>query len=222
MELIQSINSNKNNILKKIYTLKTLFLCSDVEDLRETLLYIEEIYESFDSKINNYIVSYSKEDYNILDNDYHTLESLMGELREDLLRLSKVTSVVMLDNMKLNEIIPFYNKLNEVMSIHRHVKTAANYIVNNCYKDIIYFLMNLLSYIGSYNVPNLDLIPLAYLESKVHDQNVSVSEWIKIIQSVKTTLKYFNTLNDDSINKLREDFVLLNVYYFIIISGGIR
>lgn len=222
MELIQVINNNKNNILKKIYVLKTLFICNQIEDLRESLEYIEEIYESLDNKINNYILSNTKESYNILDNDYHTLESLMDELREDLVRLAKMSCVIMLDNMKLNEIIPFYNKLNEVMSKYRHVRTAANFIVNNCYEDIISFLMDLSVYISNTNVPNYELLPVSYLESKIHVNNIPASEWIKLIQTIKTTIKYLNSLNDIKINLIREKFVLLNVYYFIIISGGIR
>ena len=41
-----------------------------------------------------------------------------------------------------------------------------------------------------------------------------------LIKNLKVTLKYLSKENDDVINKLKKEFVKINVYYFIVITGG--
>lgn len=220
MELVQQVRKSKYNMLHQIYILKILLLCLKDEENTNKLEYVHKIYESFDSKIDDYLISSSKEDYNMLDNDYHTVESLLKELRDDIVVNHPIQSVVMLDNMKVDEIEAFYKLFKSILSKYDSIKIASNDIFYYSGKDISLYISNLLSYISNHDVPNRNLLPVKVLEQFNNTITLNIKDWLKVIQTIKTTLKYLNGCIDNEIYKLREDFILLNVYYFIVITGG--
>ena len=48
----------------------------------------------------------------------------------------------------------------------------------------------------------------------------NLNEWINTVNLIKTSLKYLLNYDDQVINTLRNDFNLISVYYFIVITGG--
>ena len=147
MKIIQMVKNSKPIFLRKIYTLKCLLLCTNDLSNIEKLEYTSKVYESFDERIDEIEKFDSTEAYNILDNDYNTVESLLSELREDVTSKFKITSVLMLDNMKIDELIIFHEKLCEVMSKYQNIDIASNDIFYYSGKEISSFIVRLLNYI---------------------------------------------------------------------------
>ena len=220
MKIIQMVKNSKPIFLRKIYTLKCLLLCTNDLSNIEKLEYTSKVYESFDERIDEIEKFDSTEAYNILDNDYNTVESLLSELREDVTSKFKITSVLMVDNMKIDELIIFHEKLCEVMSKYQNIDIASNDIFYYSGKEISSFIVRLLNYIETHEVPNYNHLSLSILKEKTNIVTLSFKEWVQTIQVIKTTLKYLNSLNDNEIDNLRKDFILINVYYFIVITGG--
>ena len=75
-------------------------------------------------------------------------------------------------------------------------------------------------YVNTHDIPNKRLIPLSYLESHETIITISLQDWITLFKNIHTAMKYVNNYNDEEINKLKKDFAFLNVYYFIILTGG--
>ncbi len=220
MELIQLVRKNINKFNQQIFVLKILLSFKKVEDYIEKLEYVEKINESLNATIEEYLRTNNNTIYNIIDNDYYTVESLINELREDIVPNFKITSVIMLDNMKIDEISLFYCELKSVLSKYEDINIASNDIFYYSGKEISEYTVRLLKYIELHEIPNKNLIPVKILEEKANVITLSIKEWLGTIQTLKTTLKYLNGLIDDEIDYLRKEFITLNVYYFIVITGG--
>ena len=220
MELVQLVRKNQSTFLQKMYVLKVLLKCTnDIENVNK-LEYVERIYSTFNEQIDNYVISLDQRDYNMLDNDYHTVESLLSEIREEVVSQHKITTVLMLDNMKVDELMLFYDEFVNIYSKYTDIITASNDIFYYSGKEISSYIASLLKYINSNEVPNKNLIPLSLLEERSNVITLSMKEWLQTIQMLKTTLKYLNEFNDNEIDILRRKFITLNVYYFIVITGG--
>ena len=75
MDIIQLVNKNKNQFKRTIYILKILLACKYDEENYNKLMFVERIYDSLGDKVTKYEESNETTDYNILCNDYSTVES---------------------------------------------------------------------------------------------------------------------------------------------------
>ena len=75
-------------------------------------------------------------------------------------------------------------------------------------------------YIKNHDIPNIRFIPIPYLEKHENIVTIDYKEWITLIKTLRSTMKYLNDIFDDEMNKIKDEYILLNVYYFIVISGG--
>lgn len=220
MELIQLVRKNQATFLHKIYVLKILIKCTNDTENMNKLEYVERIYSTLNDQIDNYAITLDPSDYNMLDNDYHTIESLLVEIREEVVPLHKITTVLMLDNMKVDEIMLFYEEFINVYSKYNDINVASTDIFYYSGKEIASYIISLLKYINSHDVSNINLIPVSLLEERSNVITLSMKEWLQTIQIIKTTLKYLSEFIDGDIETLRRKFITLNVYYFIVITGG--
>ena len=219
MDIIQLINKNRNQFKRTIYILKILLECKTDEENYNKLLFVERIYDSLDIEVAKYESTSQVTDYNILCNDFTTVESMLRELKEDVMENFRISSVVFLDNLKLDELPTFYDNFMKVMSNYNSIEQASNDIFYYSGKELSTFIMHLLKYINESSSINKRLIPIDYLEKHQTIISISIQEWIKLFNYMRTTMKY---IDDDGIEaqKLKKDFSFLNVYYFIVLTGG--
>jgi len=220
MEIIKIINKNKNKILHDIYVLKIYLLKSHDEENSGKLVFVESIYKGLDNRINTFINSLKDTDYNILENDYTTITSLLDELKNDVLAKQKLVGALMLDNMKPNELISFYDEYQKIMDKYENINIASSDILNSTRGVLSNFISLLLNYINTHDVCDKHLMPLKYLEANEAVNMLSTSEWLMLVKNLKLTMKYLNKNNDEEILHLRTIFIKINVYYFIVVSGG--
>ena len=220
MDIIQLVNKNKNQFKRTIYILKILLACKYDEENYNKLMFVERIYDSLGDKVTKYEESNETTDYNILCNDYSTVESMLGELKEDVVENFRISSVLVLDNLKLDELTIFYENFTKIMSNYQTVEQASSDIFYYSGKEMSSFITRLVNYVNTHDIPNKRLIPLSYLESHETIITISLQDWITLFKNIHTAMKYVNNYNDEEINKLKKDFAFLNVYYFIILTGG--
>ena len=220
MDIIQTINKNKNKITHDIYILKIYLIIFTDNDNSDKLDYVETIFEGLDERINAYQNNSCESNLNLLENDYLTVTSLLNELKSDVLAKQKISGVIMLDNMKTEELSLFYEEFIQVYKPYKSIEQASSDIFYHSGLELSNFDMRLIKYIEGLKDVNLKLIPLSFLKEYTTIITISLNNWLMLIKNLKVTLKYLSKENDDVINKLKKEFVKINVYYFIVITGG--
>lgn len=219
MDIIQLINKNRNQFKRTIYILKILLECKKDEENYNKLLFVERIYDSLDTEVTKYESTSQVTDYNILCNDFTTVESMLRELKEDVMENFRISSVVFLDNLKLDELLTFYDNFMKVMSNYNSIEQASNDIFYYSGKELSNFIMHLVKYINGNDSINKRLIPIDYLEKHQTIISISIQDWIKLFNCIRTAMKYISNDSADA-QKLKSDFSFLTVYYFIVLTGG--
>lgn len=220
MEIFQQINRNKTKFKHLIYKTKICLICNYDEDNWNKLMFVEKMFNELDNKIERYNQSNSQSDFNIICNDYYSVEEMLNELKDDIVNKFKMPSIVMLDNMKVDEITNFYDVIQRVMNKYLNLKEASSDIFYYSGRDLSKFITHLLKYLETHEVKNIRLIPVQYFQNYANVITLEYKDWIMLFKYIRTTMKYLNEYDDNEIVKLKEEFVLLNVYYFIVISGG--
>lgn len=220
MDIIQTINKNKNKITHDIYILKIYLIIFTDNDNSDKLDYVETIFEYLDERIKAYQNNSCESNLNLLENDYLTVTSLLNELKSDVLAKQKIAGVIMLDNMKTEELSLFYEEFIQVFKPYKSIEQASSDIFYHSGLELSNFDMRLIKYIEGLKDVNLKLIPLSFLKEYTTIITISLNNWLMLIKNLKVTLKYLSKENDDVINKLKKEFVKINVYYFIVITGG--
>lgn len=220
MDIVQLFNKSKLKLKQDLNILKILLLCNPDEDKENQLLFIERIYETLEEKVTIYLETNNSVDYNILNNDYHSVVEMIEELKDDLIPQYKIASIVMLNNMKDEELASFYHVLGEVLSPYHNILQASSDIFYHSGKELSIFIMQLIHYIQNHDIPNLKLIPLSVLEENTSIITLSFKDWILLFKNIRLTMKYLNSCTDMAMSKLKKEFEKLNVYYFIVITGG--
>lgn len=220
MDIIQTINKNKNKITHDIYILKIYLIIFTDNDNSDKLDYVETIFEGLDERINAYQNNSCESNLNLLENDYLTVTSLLNELKSDVLAKQKIAGVIMLDNMKTEELSLFYEEFIQVYKPYKSIEQASSDIFYHSGLELSNFDMRLIKYIEGLKDVNLKLVPLSFLKEYTTIITISLNNWLMLIKNLKVTLKYLSKENDDVINKLKKEFVKINVYYFIVITGG--
>lgn len=220
MDIIQTINKNKNKITHDIYMLKIYLIIFTDNDNSDKLDYVETIFEGLDERINAYQNNSCESNLNLLENDYLTVTSLLNELKSDVLAKQKIAGVIMLDNMKTEELSLFYEEFIQVYKPYKSIEQASSDIFYHSGLELSNFDMRLIKYIEGLKDINLKLIPLSFLKEYTTIITISLNNWLMLIKNLRVTLKYLSKENDDVINKLKKEFVKINVYYFIVITGG--
>ncbi len=220
MDIVKLINKNQNKINHDIYINKIFLKISDDIDNTDKLAFVESINNALDKRVEKYLETLAPNDYNLLENDYNTVVSLLDELKEDVVNKQKLASAIMLDNMKINELIDFYNKFLEIYAKYQNIQQASSDIFYHSGIELSSFIVKLIKYIETHNIENLKFIPLAYLKEHTTIITLDFNSWIVLLKNLRITMKYLNTMQDTTIVSLRKDFELINVYYFIVITGG--
>lgn len=220
MDIIQTINKNKNLFTHLIYKIKVCLICDFDEENWNKLTFAEKMFNELDKNIEDYLSSKSHADYNVLNNNYFTVEEVLTELKDDIVSKYKLASVVMLDNMKLDEIKVFYEKIKKVMSKYINISNASSDIFYYSGKELSSFVSTILKYINAHEIPNKKFIPIAYLLQFENVITLEYKDWIMLFKSIRSTMKYLNDFNDEEMTIIKDKYMLLNVYYFIVISGG--
>lgn len=220
MDIIQTINKNKNKITHDIYILKIYLAIFIDNDNSDKLDYVETIFEGLDERINTYQSDPKDSNLNLLENDYLTVTSLLNELKSDVLSKQKIAGAIMLDNMKTDELALFYKEFIQVYKPYKSIEQASSDIFYHSGLELSNFDMRLIKYIEGLKDVNLKLIPLSFLKEYTSIITISLNNWLMLIKNLKVTLKYLSKENDDIINELKKEFIKINVYYFIVITGG--
>ena len=220
MDIIQSINKNKNLYKHLICKIKICLTCDYDDESWNKLLFAEKMFNELDKKQEIYLQTNAQSDYNILINNYYTVEEVLNELKDDIVGHYKMASIIMLDNMKYDEISKFYEKINKVMKKYINLKNASEDVFYYSGKDIANFISKLLKYIKSHDIPNIRFIPVSYLEQYENIITIDYKDWITLIKTLRSTMKYLNDINDEEMSIIKDLYILINVYYFIVITGG--
>lgn len=220
MDIIQTINRNRSRLVHDIYTLKIYLSIFKDEDNDQKLLYLEKIYNKIDSRINAFQKSNIDQDYNLLENDYYTITSLIDEIKISILPKQNLAGAIFLDNMKNNELNIFMKKYFEILATYDNIKLASIDIFQNHSIDVMKFNQATIDFINSVDIPNKKLIPLDFLKSCQNEKQLNHSTWLLLLRSLRTTYKYLNNIENETLNILKNELVLYNVYYFIVVMGA--
>lgn len=221
MTRIEQINKNIKIFERSINICNILILCIYNQELNEKLIYTKKLLDELKSNYHKYLEQENIVLYNQIDNDMFTINNLINELKEDLYNQFKLVSIVYLDNIKDEELLIFYQNLNQILKEHNSIKEACEYIYYHSGKELSIFITKLLNHINKY-IPNINnkRIPISYLENNQNIVTIYYKEWIELFKHLNYTMKYIS----DEVNKdyllLKEEYQILLVYYFIVITEG--
>ena len=221
MTRIEQINKNIKTFERMISIFNILLICIDNQEINEKLIYTKNLVKELK---NNYELYLEQENiilFNKIDNDLFTINNLINELKEDLFNKFKLVSIVYLDNLKDEELIIFYDNLNNILKEHHNIKNACEYIYYHSGKEISEFITKLLNYINK-NIPNINnkKIPITYLENNKNIVTIYYKEWIDLFKQLNYTMKYIADETNQDYLLLKQEYQILLVYYFIVITEG--
>ncbi len=218
---IQKIIKDIKKINHSIYKIKILLKWVNNQHLNEQLNYVINIYNELIKNIDKYQLEENPVIYNLIDNDYFTINNVIKEIEEDLYPQFRLVSVVYLDNLKEEEIIKFYDLLNNILLEYDNIHSACEYLYYHSGKDISLFISKLLKYIKE-NITenNLRRLPITYLENNANMITIFYKEWIELFKQLNFTMKYINNESNKEYLLLKEEYQKLLVYYFIVITEG--
>lgn len=219
MDIVSMVRKSQNKIVHDIYINKIYLMINSDIDNSDKLAYTEGISKGLNARIDKYLETNSDSDYNLLFNDFNSVMSLLKELREDIINKQSFASVVLLDNLKEKELNKFYNIFCEVYKKYSTIEQASSDIFYHSGLTLSEFVIKLIKYVETHECPNNKFIPLNYLKDYTAIITLDFNNWVKLINTLKSSMKYLASMNDAVINKLREDFELIFVYYFIVITG---
>lgn len=220
MDLIEQIRKSKTKIKHDIYLIKVLLKCNFDEESSDKLAYCERIYESLDDSIDNYLKLNDQPSFNILDNDYYTLVQLLSEVKEETVIKFKIAPVVMLSNMKTDEIVEFYQDVYSILDKYTSMQAACDDIYYHSGREISKFVQDFLKYLDNHAVADIKLIPVAFLKEHTNIVTMYYKDWIDTFRYLRSSMKYLGHSTDKDYLKLKALFDKLVVYYFIVITGG--
>lgn len=221
MTRIEQINKNIKTFERMISIFNILLICIDNQEINEKLIYTKNLLKELK---NNYELYLEQENiilFNKIDNDLFTINNLINELKEDLFNKFKLVSIVYLDNLKDEELIIFYDNLNNILKEHHNIKNACEYIYYHSGKELSDFITKLLNYINKY-IPNINnkKIPITYLENNKNIITIYYKEWIDLFKQLNYTMKYIADETNQDYLLLKQEYQILLVYYFIVITEG--
>lgn len=221
MTRIEQINKNIKTFERMISIFNILLICIDNQEINEKLIYTKNLVKELK---NNYELYLEQENiilFNKIDNDLFTINNLINELKEDIFNKFKLVSIVYLDNLKDEELIIFYDNLNNILKEHHNIKNACEYIYYHSGKEISEFITKLLNYINK-NIPNINnkKIPITYLENNKNIVTIYYKEWIDLFKQLNYTMKYIADETNQDYLLLKQEYQILLVYYFIVITEG--
>lgn len=221
MTRIEQINKNIKTFERMISIFNILLICIDNQEINEKLIYTKNLLKELK---NNYELYLEQENiilFNKIDNDLFTINNLINELKEDLFNKFKLVSIVYLDNLKDEELIIFYDNLNNILKEHHNINNACEYIYYHSGKELSDFITKLLNYINKY-IPNINnkKIPITYLENNKNIITIYYKEWIDLFKQLNYTMKYIADETNQDYLLLKQEYQILLVYYFIVITEG--
>lgn len=221
MTRIEQINKNIKTFERMISIFNILLICIDNQEINEKLIYTKNLLKELK---NNYELYLEQENiilFNKIDNDLFTINNLINELKEDLFNKFKLVSIVYLDNLKDEELIIFYDNLNNILKEHHNIKNACEYIYYHSGKELSDFITKILNYINKY-IPNINnkKIPITYLENNKNIITIYYKEWIDLFKQLNYTMKYIADETNQDYLLLKQEYQILLVYYFIVITEG--
>lgn len=221
MTRIEQINKNIKIFERSINIFNILILCINNQELNEKLIYTKKLLDELKSNYHKYLEQENIILYNQIDNDIFTINNLINELKDDLYNQFKLVSIVYLDNLKDEELLIFYQNLNQILKEHNSIKEACEYIYYHSGKNLSIFITKLLNYINKYiqNINN-KRIPISYLENNQNIVTIYYKEWIELFKQLNYTMKYISDESNKDYLLLREEYQILLVYYFIVITEG--
>lgn len=227
MEVVSRILRNTKSIIHQFRIIEILLMFT--EDLEQTKKY-EYIYKKYLvmlEDIDNYERLSKDQDasfdaihilYNQITNDNETIKSLLDEVKDDLYLNFKVPALVLLDNTPSEELEKIKINLERLMKNYKTIPELANYIEACGGFDITPLLKNLLSYITKYADPKtMRLLPIKFFENYVDTPLSTYLEYSQMYNNVKFTIKYMTHEDLESLEEIKDGFVVLTLYYFILI-----
>lgn len=221
MTRIEQINKNIKIFERFIMIFNILNLCINNQEINEKIIYTKKLLEELKNNYHKYLEQENIIVYNQIDNDTFTINNLIAELKEDLYNKFKLVSIVYLDNLKDEELVIFYDNLNKLLQKHISIKEACEYIYYHSGKELSVFITKLLNYISKY-IPNVSnkKIPINYLENNQNIITIYYKEWIELFKQLNYTMKYISDESNEDYLLLKQEYQILLVYYFIVITEG--
>ncbi len=199
MTRIEQINKNIKIFERSINIFNILILCINNQELNKKLIYTKKLLDELKSNYHKYL-----EQENIV-----------------LYNQFKLVSIVYLDNLKDEELLIFYQNLNQILKEHNSIKEACEYIYYHSGKNLSIFITKLLNYINKYiqNINN-KRIPISYLENNQNIVTIYYKEWIELFKQLNYTMKYISDESNEDYLLLKQEYQILLVFYFIVITEG--
>lgn len=227
MEVIEKIIKNEKNIKHDIYVLKVLMLCQTDTENQKKLDYIEKKSTEMSSNIMLYELKVNEQKssteltslYNQITNDCDTILDLISEIKDDVFPRFKLASMIIIDNMSNDVLENFYEEVRKALSNFNNIEEASDYYYYHTGEQLSDFIVDLLDYIKEAPERVLRLIPISYFESKKTIITLSFKNWFEIFNNIRFTLKYVGNYRRKEYLDLMEKYRVLEVYYFIIITG---
>lgn len=189
-----------------------------IDDFKERLAYVEKLYDSRNHYYELYLETNDESNYNILVNNYYTIEEQLDILKQICYNKFKITTHVFLDNLKLVELKEFDNCLTSIIKQFNNLDDACDYIYYHCGKDVSEYIKKVIEYCLEKQINNR-LIPLEYLKSQQNIISLNSQELVKIYNALNITMKYLRS-KDLTYQELYKQFMMMRVYYFISITNS--
>lgn len=218
------IINNLSKIEKKILVYKIILKAyKDLERL-EAIDFLEHRLKELLADMETYTNNYSKGDYtwlnNKIENDAYTFDEVLHEVEEYINNRCRIVSVITLNNMAYSELVTFEKDITRFLNQFNDIDEAAEYICFNSGASLMSFIDEVINYINNNpELVNKRFISMEFLENNRSIIIMDLKQWLDVFNHLRVSMTNIKNNNKRSYKSLYDNYCLLRMYYFIIITS---
>lgn len=218
------IIKNLTKINKNMLVYKVILTAYKDSERLEAIDFLERRLKELLSDMETYTNNHSKGDYawlnNKIENDSYTFDEVLHEVEEYINNRCRILSIITLNNMSEIELVSFGKELERYLSKFKDIDEAAEFICFNSGALLTSFIDELINYIhNNEHLVNKKFIPMDFLENNRTIIVMDLKQWLDIFNNLKLSMSNIKNNNERSYKSLIENYNLLLMYYFIIITS---
>ena len=122
--------------------------------------------------------------------------------------------------MPYTELVSFEKEITRFLNKFKDIDEAAEYICFNSGGLLTSFIDELIIYINNNeHLVNKKFIPMDYIEKNRTIIVMDLKQWLEIFNNLRLAMTNVKNNNERSYKSLKENYSLLLMYYFIIITS---
>ena len=203
--MVQDTKLQFNKLKKTIAIIDLLMNFVKNQDLKDKWDYTNNLFKDLDINLSKYETEPSDVLYNYIDNDFHMLNRMVNEFKEDIYPHFTAACFNLIDRLNYQDIFLMSKRIDESLQIY-----SLSHLIENIYILDLNKFKKLAQYLLSKDISDEYINPLTNVTA-IYGLNKST-----FLQAEQLLEKVVKTLDDES---LQEEMLTYKMHAFVVLAG---